>query len=60
MCAIIGYCGSGAPRALFEKGFSETVSRGPDDSRIVDTGKNLLWLHRLANKGLTPQGKQPF
>ena len=60
MCAIIGYCGSGAPRALFEKGFSETVSRGPDDSHIVDTGKGLLGFHRLAIMGLTPEGMQPF
>ena len=45
---------------MFEKGFSETVSRGPDDSRIVDTGKGLLGFHRLAIMGLTPEGMQPF
>ena len=60
MCAIIGYCGSGAPLELFKKGFSETVSRGPDDSRIVNTGKGLLGFHRLAIMGLTPEGMQPF
>ena len=31
----------------------ETVSRGPDDSRIVDTGHGLLGFHRLAIMGLT-------
>jgi len=60
MCSIMGYCGRGAPFAEFEKGFGETVSRGPDDSRIIDTGKGLLGFHRLAIMGLTPDGMQPF
>ncbi len=60
MCSIMGYCGCGAPIAEFEKGFGETVSRGPDDSRIIDTGKGLLGFHRLAIMGLTPEGMQPF
>ena len=44
----------------FKKGFDRTVSRGPDDSRIIDTGKGLLGFHRLAIMGLTPSGMQPF
>ena len=60
MCSIMGYCGCGAVRSAFEKGFAETVSRGPDDSRIVDTGKGLLGFHRLAIMGLSPEGMQPF
>lgn len=56
----MGYCGSSAPLAEFEKGFGETVSRGPDDSRIIDTKKGLLGFHRLAIMGLTPEGMQPF
>lgn len=60
MCSIMGYCGSSAPLAEFEKGFGETVSRGPDDSRIIDTKKGLLGFHRLAIMGLTPEGMQPF
>lgn len=44
----------------FEEGFKKTVSRGPDDSRIIDTGKGLLGFHRLAIMGLTPDGMQPF
>ncbi|MGN0653301.1 MAG: asparagine synthase B [Oscillospiraceae bacterium] len=60
MCSIMGYCGSGVDLELFKKGFCRTVTRGPDDSRIVDTGKGLLGFHRLAIMGLTPEGMQPF
>ena len=60
MCSIMGYCGSGAAFDDFKKGFDRTVSRGPDDSRIIDTGKGLLGFHRLAVMGLTPSGMQPF
>ena len=60
MCSIMGFCGSGATLEDFKKGFAATLSRGPDDSRIVDTGKGLLGFHRLAIMGLTPAGMQPF
>ncbi|MBQ0059950.1 MAG: asparagine synthase B, partial [Lachnospiraceae bacterium] len=60
MCSIMGWCSGTADRTLFEKGFQETVSRGPDDSRILDTGNGLLGFHRLAIMGLTPEGMQPF
>lgn len=60
MCSIMGYCGSSADLEIFEKGFAETISRGPDDSRIVDTGEGILGFHRLAIMGLTPTGMQPF
>lgn len=60
MCSIMGYCGSSATLAAFQSGFEKTKSRGPDDSRIVDTGKGLLGFHRLAIMGLHPQGMQPF
>lgn len=60
MCSIIGYCGTCRELERFKKGFDETVSRGPDDSKIVDTGKGLLGFHRLAIMGLTPDGMQPF
>lgn len=60
MCSIMGYCGCHADLSDFKKGFDETVSRGPDDSRIIDTGKGLLGFHRLAIMGLTPEGMQPF
>ena len=60
MCSIMGYCGSGAALEDFKKGFDRTVSRGPDDSRIIDTGRGLLGFHRLAIMDLTSSGMQPF
>lgn len=60
MCSIMGYCGDGAATEAFQKGFEQTISRGPDDSRIVNTGNGLLGFHRLAIMGLTPSGMQPF
>ncbi len=60
MCSIMGYCSENADYTLFKKGFDRTLSRGPDDSRIVDTGKGLLGFHRLAIMGLQPEGMQPF
>ena len=60
MCSIMGYCDVCTDTAAFAEGFMETVSRGPDDSRIVDTGHGLLGFHRLAIMGLHPEGMQPF
>ena len=50
----MGYCSAQADLETFQKGFKQTISRGPDDSRIVDTGNGLLGFHRLAIMGLTP------
>ena len=60
MCSIMGYCSRSAAFDAFKKGFDKTISRGPDDSRIVDTGDGFLGFHRLAIMGLTPSGMQPF
>ena len=60
MCSIMGYCGSDTVYESFCKGFRKTQSRGPDDSRIVDTGKGFLGFHRLAIMGMTDSGMQPF
>ena len=60
MCSIMGYFSAGADRARFEQGFSATISRGPDDTRILDTGNGLLGFHRLAIMGLSDSGMQPF
>ena len=60
MCSIMGYCGKTISFADFKEGFDRTVSRGPDDSRIIDTGSGLLGFHRLAIMGLHPEGMQPF
>ena len=60
MCAIMGYCSRSAAFDAVKEGFDKTISRGPDDSRIVDTGEGFLGFHRLAIMGLTPSGMQPF
>ncbi len=60
MCSIMGYCSRSAAYDTFLEGFRKTISRGPDDSRIVDTGNGFLGFHRLAIMGLMPSGMQPF
>jgi len=60
MCSIMGYCGDAVDYDAFMEGFCRTVSRGPDCSRVIDTGHGLLGFHRLSIMGLTPQGMQPF
>ena len=61
MCSIIGYCGKGATYEEFKAMLEKTISRGPDDSRIVNTNNNgYLGFNRLAIMGLTPEGMQPF
>ncbi len=56
----MGYCGPCADPEKFKEGFDETISRGPDDHRITDTGNGILAFHRLSIMGLTPEGMQPF
>ena len=60
MCSIMGYCSRSAAYDTFMKGFEATISRGPDDSRVMDTGKGYLGFHRLAIMGLHDAGMQPF
>ena len=42
MCSIMCYCGKNVDMQAFLEGFGRTVSRGPDDTRIVDTGNGVL------------------
>lgn len=60
MCSIMGYCGLHCDMKKFKECFDKTVSRGPDDSKIIDTGSGVLAFHRLAIMGLTEEGMQPF
>ena len=60
MCSIMGFCDRGVTVSEMKRFFDRTISRGPDDSRIIDTGKGLLGFHRLAIMGLHPEGMQPF
>ena len=58
MCSIMGYCSRSAAYDTFMKGFEATISRGPDDSRVIDTGKGYLGFHRLAIMGLHDAGSR--
>ena len=54
MCSIMGYCGSGVTYRAFMEGFIRTQSRGPDESRIINTGSGILAFHRLSIMVLSP------
>lgn len=59
MCSIIAVEGE-TDIKKFNAGFMRTKSRGPDDTRVIDTGNGKMGFHRLAIMGLTPDGMQPF
>lgn len=42
------------------RGLEATVSRGPDDQRIVELNGGVMGFQRLSIMGLTPEGMQPF
>ncbi len=60
MCSIMGYCKKDVDMKRFTDGFNRTVSRGPDDSKIIDVKNGVLGFHRLSIMGLHPEGMQPF
>ena len=60
MCSIITYCSAAADPGQIQESLDRTASRGPDDSRVIDTGKGLMGFRRLSIMGLTPSGMQPF
>ena len=60
MCSILAYCSAQADPQTTAKMLAETISRGPDDSRILDTGNGLIGFNRLSIMGLHPEGMQPF
>lgn len=60
MCTIMGYCGKSGGMEYITKGLEATVSRGPDDCRIIDLHDGVLGFQRLSIMGLTPDGMQPF
>lgn len=60
MCSIMGYIGDSITVEEFKKGFTKTVSRGPDMSEIFREDNVILGFHRLAIMGLNPKGMQPF
>lgn len=60
MCSIMALTDKSLDIEDFSESFNETVSRGPDDSRIEETASGYMCFHRLAIMGLTPEGMQPF
>ena len=60
MCSIICYCKPGADSDKLEALFARSEERGPDDTKIEDTGAGLIGFKRLAIMGPTPEGMQPF
>ena len=60
MCCVIGYTGHDISADKFKEYLMRTVSRGPDDQRVVEGPFGLMGFGRLAIMGLTPEGMQPF
>ena len=60
MCSIFGFCGSNGEYDKIQKALLATKSRGPDDSRIINTGNGWIGFNRLSIMGLTGNGMQPF
>lgn len=60
MCSIIGFCDKRAQYETVKQALLKTKSRGPDQTRIADTGNGYLGFNRLAIMGLTESGMQPF
>ncbi len=60
MCSIIGFTSRDVPEELFLKCFNRTLSRGPDTTRIINTGAGIMGFHRLAIMGLSEEAMQPF
>lgn len=60
MCTIMCYCGISGGTGKVMEGLKTTVSRGPDDQRIVKVPDGILGFQRLSIMGLTPEGMQPF
>ena len=60
MCCVIGYTGHDMSADKFKEYLMRTVSRGPDDQRVVEGPFGLMGFGRLAIMGLTEAGMQPF
>ena len=60
MCSIFGYCGPIPSLGEVEAALSQTISRGPDMTRLEKAGSGYLGFNRLCIMGLTEEGMQPF
>ncbi len=55
MCCVMGYTGHDLSAAKFKEYLLRTVTRGPDDQRVVEGPFGLMGFGRLAIMGLTPE-----
>lgn len=60
MCSIMGFEKRSIALEKAMECFQRTLSRGPDATRIWETGPGWLCFHRLAIMGLHEEGMQPF
>ena len=60
MCSVLAWCSLSADEDLFRQLLSRTVSRGPDLTKVYDTGWGLMGFNRLSIMGLTESDMQPF
>ena len=60
MCSILGYCSTGVSEETVAQMLSRTISRGPDDTRLIKVKGGYLGFNRLSIMGLTEEGMQPF
>ena len=61
MCSIMGSFAANLTAEEFKEGFDRSVSRGPDETRIISPDDGVtMGFHRLAIMGLTEEGMQPF
>ncbi|MCR5100374.1 MAG: asparagine synthase B [Butyrivibrio sp.] len=60
MCSILGLTSKPVTKDQLIPYFEETISRGPDMSRLIETPSGFLGFHRLAIMGLNEEGMQPF
>ena len=60
MCSVFGFCSSDGSYADMQDALRETQTRGPDASRLLNTGNGWLGFNRLSIMGLNENGMQPF
>ncbi|MBB5183309.1 asparagine synthase B [Catenisphaera adipataccumulans] len=60
MCTIFAYFKKGVTADQVQKALAPTITRGPDDTRIIDLTNGKMAFQRLSIMGLTPEGMQPF
>ena len=60
MCSIIGYLGTSLKAKDLQPFFDETISRGPDMTRMTEFEGGVLGFERLSIMGLSESGMQPF